>query len=123
MSRDNFLKRSGSSSHSTKSHKRAPKQEGELAKRFGGKCVPGSGAGYQKGDVKKAHGMFRIEAKTTKNKSFSVTRAMVDKIEQAALTCNETPVIIIEFIDEQGRPEKELAIIPTYALGEISDDS
>jgi Holliday junction resolvase len=92
-----------------------------LARRFSGEKVPGSGSGSQKGDVKKAFGVFRIEAKTTKKKSFSVTKEMIEKIEVAALTTNELPVIIIEFIDEFGNPEKEVAILPTYALEAIAD--
>ena len=116
MSRKSFLGRGSHTTHSTVSHIRAPKQEAELAKRLEGHKVPGSGAGSQKGDVKKAFGIFRVEAKTTKNKSFSVSRKMIEKIEEAALTTNELPVIIIEFIDEYGNPEKEIAVLPTYAL-------
>ena len=51
---------------------------------------------------------MRIEAKTTKNKSFSVTRDMIRKIEDAALTNNEIPVMVIEFINEQGKPEMRM---------------
>ena len=103
------------------SHVRSPKQERELAKRFNGKLVPGSGSGHEKGDVKGCHGLIRIEAKTTKNKSFSITRDMVNKIEDAALTNTEIPAIVIEFIDERGVPELEVAIVPTYALNFIGD--
>lgn len=116
MSRRSFLSSGSSKTHSTASHRRAPKQEKDLARRFDGQRVPGSGSGSQKGDVKKAFNIFRIEAKTTKNKSFSVTREMIEKIEVAALTTNELPVIIIEFLDEYGKPEKEIAVLPTYAL-------
>lgn len=127
MSRSSFLRR-GSGNHDTPSHRRAKKQEAELARRFGGTLVPGSGAGRnQKGDVKKcANGTVRIEAKTTKNKSFSITREMARKIQDASLTHNELPAIIVEFVDELGRPEMELAVVPTYAiqlLGEIRDQS
>lgn len=98
------------------SHRRAKKQERELAKRGGGKLTPGSGAFDQKGDVKKYNGVYRIEAKTTKHKSFSVTREMVRKIEEAALPNGELPAILIEFIDEQGTPQMEVAVVPTYIL-------
>jgi hypothetical protein len=121
MSRRVFLERGSHKNHSTVSHIRAPKQERDLARRFEGKMVPGSGSGPQKGDVKKAFGIFRIEAKTTTKKSFTVTKAMVEKIEVAALTTNEMPVIIIEFLDEYGNPEKEIAVLPTYVLEAISD--
>jgi Holliday junction resolvase len=121
MSRRVFLERGSHKNHSTVSHTRAPQQERDLARRFEGKRVPGSGSGPQKGDVKKAFGIFRIEAKTTTKKSFTVTKEMIEKIEVAALTTNEMPVIIIEFLDEQGNPEKEIAVLPTYALEVIAN--
>lgn len=119
MSLDSFLKRD--QRHGTASHRRAPKQERDLATRTGGELVPGSGCSYQKGDVKKAWGIVRIEAKTTKRKSFSVTREMVAKVEDAALGNNEFPAIIIEFLTEQGTPEMEVAVIPMYALTALGE--
>lgn len=119
MSRESFVNRDRN--HGSASHRRAPKQEKELAERMKGRRVPGSGSGSEKGDVKKAHGIYRIEAKTTKNKSFSVTRDMIDKLEIAALPHNEVPALIVEFIDETGKPQGELAIIPTYALEVICE--
>lgn len=97
-------------------HERSLKQEIELAKRGGGSRVPGSGSAYQKGDVKGYNGIFRIEAKTTTKKSFSVTREMIRKIQDAALPNGELPAIVIEFIDEQGKPEMEVAVVPTWLL-------
>lgn len=97
------------------SHKRSGTQESELAKNLGAKLVPRSGAGNQKGDVRDK-GILRIEAKTTMNKSFSVTREMYSKIETAAMSHDEVPVIVIEFLDEEGKPESELAIMPTWAI-------
>lgn len=105
------------------SHARSPIQEAELAKRGGGRVTPGSGNQAQKGDVMKYRGCVRIEAKTTKNKSFSVTRAMFAKIEDAGLPNNEVPAMVIEFIDERGNPEMELAVVPTYALDFLGDDN
>jgi hypothetical protein len=113
MSRRSFLDRHKGKSVS---HLRAPKQERELAARGRGRITPGSGAFDQKGDVKKYNGIFRIEAKVTKNKSFSVTREMVRKIEDAALPNGELPAIVIEFIDEFGNPEMEVAVVPTWML-------
>lgn len=117
MSRKTFLK-GGSSNHSTPSHRRAPKMEKQLARRTGGKLVPGSGSGYQKGDVR-VKGVARIEAKTTKNKSFSVTRKMIGKIEEAALPNGELPVMVVEFIDEVGNPEMEVVVTPSYVIDEL----
>lgn len=100
------------------SHARAPKQEAELAKRFGGAVVRGSGSGNEKGDVRLRR-VCRIEAKTTKNKSFSVTREMVAKIEAAALSSNELPAIIVEFNDK-GKKVGEVAVVPTWVIDLIT---
>ena len=115
MSRDAFLNREKKSI----AYRRSKKQERDLAKRGGGQLVPGSGSGLQKGDIKRYNKIFRVEAKTTSNKSFSVTRDMIRKLEDAALPNNEFPALIIEFLDEAGRPEIELAIVPTYILDEF----
>ncbi len=100
------------------SHRRAPNQEKELASRLGGRTVRGSGSGAEKGDVR-IHKVLRIEAKTTKNKSFSVTREMLVKIEDAAVSSCELPALVIEFVDDQGKPLKEVAVVPTYVLDAI----
>ena len=102
-------------------HRRAPHQERELAKRSGGKLTPASGSKTQKGDVSKAYGILRIEAKTTSKKSFSVTREMVRKIEDASLPNGEVPAIVVEFIDENGKPLMEVAVVPTYILPMLED--
>ena len=96
------------------SHVRSPQQEKELAKRLGGEVTRGSGSGNDKGDVKKKR-LVRLEAKTTKNKSFPVTRKMVEKLEDYALAHDELPVIIIEF-NTEGKPDMEVAVVPTYVL-------
>jgi Holliday junction resolvase len=116
MTREAFLtrdKRKG-----TASHRRAPKQERELAKRLGGKVTPGSGNGTIKGDVR-VEGILRVEAKTTKYKSFSVTLSMIEKIEHAALGAGEAPCIVIEFHDGRGNKVKEVAVVPTYVLDSL----
>lgn len=114
MSRDSFLKKANPTT--SNAYRRSPKQEKELAKRGKGKLVPGSGSSYQKGDVKKFNGILRIEAKTTERKSFSVTREMIHKVENAALPNDELPAIVIEFLDENGEPEHEVAVVPMYVL-------
>lgn len=99
---------------------RSKKQEKELATRVGGRLTPASGAFYVKGDVRKKR-IVRIEAKTTKNRSFSVTLEMIEKIEAAALPCDELPIIIIEFNDGHGRKIKEVAVCPSYVLQDIAE--
>lgn len=99
----------------TPSHQRAPVMEKELAVRFGGRLVRGSGSGSEKGDVR-VEKLIRIEAKATKHGSFSITRNMVEKIENAALPSGEVPVIIVEFLDDAGKVLHELAVLPTWAV-------
>ena len=115
MSRDSFLRRTNGVPGNTPSHHRSRKQEKELAKRTGGRTTLASGSLSVKGDVR-LKGILRIEAKTTNKKSFSVTLEMMEKIEQASLSCNELPVIVVEFNDGNGRKLKELAVVPTYVL-------
>ena len=103
------------------SHRRSVVQEREIAKRFGGKVTPGSGNKDVKGDVI-VKGVCRIEAKTTKNKSFSVTLEMSDKIEMAAMVNGEVPAIIVEFITPEGKPIKELTIVPSWVLQHLIDN-
>lgn len=101
------------------SHVRAKKQEREIAGRLSrAKLVPRSGAGDVKGDVR-VKNVLRIECKTTKHSSFSVTLDMVRKIEEAATSTGEMPAIIIEFNDSHGRKLHELAVVPVYALNEL----
>ena len=121
MSREAFLIRSNGVAGNTTSHKRAKKQEKALALRVGGRLTPASGAKSEKGDVR-VRKVMRIEAKTTKNKSFSVTLDMIRKIEEAALSADEMPVLVIEFINEQGQPISEVAVVPSYVLDSIREN-
>lgn len=121
MGRESFVNRD--KRHGTPSHRRAPNMEKSLAKRTGGRITPGSGNKHVKGDIQKAFGVFRIEAKCTKNRSFSVTREMIRKIEEAGDLCGEVGVIVIEFLNEQGKPEMEVAVVPTHALPKIAEEN
>lgn len=120
MAGNRFLDREEGRHRLTKSHRRAPKQEQSLAARLKGAVTPASGAGLIKGDVR-VRRILRLEAKTTKNKSFSVTLDMIRKIEAAATSGAELPAMVIEFIDDNGRPIAEVAVVPTYVLDEIAE--
>lgn len=103
----------------TASHARSPKQEKEIANRIGGKVTRGSGCGNEKGDVR-IERVIRIEAKTTKHRSFSVTRDMLEKIEMTALCAGELPALAIEFITEQGKPIGTVCVVPEWVLDIIT---
>jgi Holliday junction resolvase len=64
--------------------------------------------------------VLRLECKCTKNKSFSVTREMVEKIENAALGAGEVPAILIEFLGPDGKPLHEVAVVPRYVLDSLA---
>ncbi len=98
------------------SHRRAPAQEAASARRLGGHTTKGSGSGHEKGDVR-VHGVVRVECKTTRHDSFRVTRAMVEKIEEAALGAGEVPVLEVEL----ALGAKRVYVVPDWALEAILD--
>jgi hypothetical protein len=116
MSRESFINRD--KDHGNASYRRARKQEKELAVRLGGRRTAASGSKGEKGDVR-VRGLLRVEAKTTKHKSFSVTLDMVNQIEDAALGSDELPCILVEFITPEGKPVREVAIVPSYVLFDL----
>lgn len=102
----------------TFSHKRSKQQEKQLAKLIGGRLVKGSGSGQEKGDVRK-QGIVRIEAKTTKHESFRVTVEMLDKIEAAAISADEIPVVEIEFNFNGRRRSRSVCVVSSDYLHRI----
>ncbi len=103
----------------SQAYRRSPKQEAELAKRYKGRKISRSGAGPRKGDT--TNKVVRIEAKTTSKDSFRVTKKMIEVINNAAIAMDEIPCIVVEFLDENGKPEMEVAVIPTSYLDIIGD--
>lgn len=96
------------------SHRNAPKQEAKVAARLGGRTVAGSGCGQAKGDVR-VKGIALIECKCTQHKSFSVTRKLIDKIEEEAMHNGEVPVMAIEFLTGS-KVNSNIAVLPMWAL-------
>lgn len=103
-------------------YKHAPKQEKRIAKKVGGYTTPASGSRRQKGDVRLT-GITRIECKATSNKSFSVTREMLQKIEDAAGATGEVPVLQVEFLDAKGKIAGSFAVVPTYIIERLISDA
>ena len=110
-----FLRRAEETANLSNSHRRSKRQEKQLSLAMSAKQTPASGSRDVKGDLR-VKGVARIEAKTTKNKSFSVTMDMVEKIESAAVASGEMPAIVVEFNDGLGHALKSVAILPLYAL-------
>lgn len=107
------------STGTTGGHRHWRKQESALATETGGKLTPGSGSGRTVGDVR-VKGWSRLEAKSTDKQSFSVTRAMVQKVDMAALQSGEVlPAITLDFVDTVGgvtNVSHSVCIVPRYAL-------
>jgi hypothetical protein len=102
------------------SHQRAKKQEKETSLRAAAQLTPASGSRDVKGDVRKKR-VARIECKTTKHASFSVTLDMVRKLEEAALSTGEMPIFEIEFNNGAGKKIASLVVMPGYALDLLCD--
>ncbi|AHC30488.1 Holliday junction resolvase [Rhizobium phage vB_RleS_L338C] len=100
----------------TPSHARSKVQEKTQAKRVGGKVTTGSGNKYEKGDVR-LKGVARIEAKTTKNSSYSVTKETIRKLEDACFGAGEIPILHVEL--ELGNCK--FVVMPDYALDMVLD--
>ena len=98
----------------SKSHTHAPRQEARVARRLSGQVTIGSGNKDIKGDVR-IKGVARIECKCTQAKSFSITREMARKIEEAALGAGEVPAIQIDFLDG-ATVVHSLCVVPAYVL-------
>jgi len=96
------------------SQNRAAKQESETAERIGGAVTHNSGAGaFEKGDIR-IKGLVRVEAKTTKRASYSITRELIDKIEGHALQAGEIPAALIEVSNDDGA--RECYVVPKWAF-------
>lgn len=79
--------------------------EKSSAKKFGGRCVPNSGAiqggggdFYASGPLPEQHD-FLVEHKHTDKKSFRVTRGILEKIAGEAFRDNRKPALVVHFED------------------------
>src|SRR3546814_15613887 len=54
--------------------------------------------------------LARIECKATRAKSFSVTRAMFQIVEDAALLNNQIPYIEVEFVNDKEKDRKSVVV-------------
>ena len=103
-------------------YKHSSKQEKRVAKKVGGFRTPASGAKRVKGDVR-VTGIARIECKATQNKSFSVTREMLTKIEDAAAATGEIPILQVEFLDKNGKIDGTFAVVPVHIIERLVSDA
>ena len=103
--------------------KRSQKQELQIAGQFDGRTQPGSGAmPWAKGDVRKK-GVFRIEAKFTEAKSYSLKLEDLEKIE-AECEGAEKPIFIIDYLENGTRSLRgRYAVLTDTHLEELLNES
>lgn len=88
--------------------------EAASVKRMGGRAVKGSGAGREKGDVRRV-GVARIECKTTVKRSYSLTRDMIEKVE-ASVPAGSSEIPFMEIrVDDQSASPKTCFVFPSWA--------
>jgi hypothetical protein len=98
---------------SKKLRKRARKTELDIAEDIGGKAQKASGAlPWAKGDVRK-RGEHRIEAKTSRTKSYRVTRKELNKI-RGECGFGEKPAFIISFVNPTTLREEDKWVLQPY---------
>ena len=98
--------------------RRSRRQELQLADDTGARVQKGSGSiPHLKGDVR-FKGKFRAECKQTRLKSFSVTRAILDKI-RSECAFDEVPVLDVEFLSPVGKTEERFIVIPYNVWTEL----
>lgn len=97
---------------SKKDRRLSRKQEHRIAEDIGGRRQPGSGSqDHAKGDVRKK-GAFRIEAKYTRAKQFTLKREELDKIS-GECGHGEKPAFQVDFLNNvTGRVEDSWVVIP-----------
>lgn len=100
-------------------YKRSARQEKEVAQRLV-RVVRGSGRLIEKGDVR-VKGLVRVECKTTTAKSYRILLDDLKKLALYAGGAGEIPVFLIEFIDQHGKKNGEVAVVEFHHLQEIID--
>lgn len=108
---------------SNKRKKVVQKRERKIAGIIGGRTQVASGAmPWAKGDIRKK-GKYRIEHKSCENKSFSLTRDLLDKITSEA-SYGEMPMMVIEFLNKQTlKVEDSWVVMPGHVLQELNDET
>ena len=94
--------------------------EEEVVKKHGGRQTPGSGSKAIKGDIQKLFGQYRCECKTTSKKSYSISLAKWQELEDSATSHGESPMMNVVFYSEDGREVANLVVLPFYQFEDIA---
>jgi len=105
--------------------------ERRLARRLGGRQIPGSGAGAEKGDIDLP--AFRVEAKSTTGSSLGLQYRWLSKIVDEARMAGKSPAVALTFTHADGRPvpdgrwiairEEEFRRLTEARDGEMAEDA
>lgn len=78
--------------------------EKKTAGRLGGRLVPMSGAGYEKGDIDLD--LFRVEAKSTVGSAVPLKYDFVVKITKESRAVGKEPALAVTYTTENGSPRE-----------------
>lgn len=97
------------------------RQEKRLAKEFGGRTTPASGALAIKGDVQTRGEL--IEAKTTAKTQYTLKLKDLRKLEEQARGAGKLPVFVIEISNESELPivNREWVLLPRNDYQEMKE--
>ncbi len=90
--------------------KKASRRERKIAERIGGRAQPGSGnQAHAKGDVRKK-GHWRVQDKTSRNKSFPLTRQLINEI-RSQCSYGEKFAITVGFLNKMTQREEDEVVV------------
>lgn len=123
MSGNPYLKRldkRGNNGHGKLSEKR-------VAKSMGASLQPNSGAmAGAKSDAQLKEVNFRLEMKSTIDKTLRIEMGWLTKITKEALCAGQTPAVVISFVNPDGSPAMALysdwVLIPKVKFQEMIDE-
>jgi len=104
------------------------KSEVRVGKSLGARMQPGSGnmAGAKSDARLRAKYKFRIECKSTVNKTMALEAAWLTKISYEASATGEIPALTVSFVDPQGKlrleRDSEWVAIPMWAFQQLIEE-
>lgn len=100
---------------------KSTKHEKKTAEDFGGKLVPGSGAGVIKGDVHTKE--LYLECKTTSKTQYTLTATTLEVLTRNADLEDKIPVLVLQLADETKGQNREWVILPSPEFQELYERS
>jgi len=98
-------------------------QERRVARKTGGRRVPGSGSSpYSKGDVRVPE--FLVECKQTIHGSLSIKKAWLNKISREAVALQREPALAVEIKGGPEDPvcERDWVMVPARVFKKLTEE-